>query len=63
MKTHVESTHSKLVVFKKLAIIKELVDVSHNQQLGKQVFRPFRCVIMAYFGATNIYKKYDDAQH
>jgi hypothetical protein len=36
MKTHVEFAHSELVVFKKLASIKELVDVSHNQQLGKK---------------------------
>jgi hypothetical protein len=36
MKTHVESPHSKLVVFKKLAIIEELVDVNHNRQLGKK---------------------------
>jgi hypothetical protein len=36
MKTHVESAHSKLVVFKKLAIVEELVDVNHSQQLGKR---------------------------
>jgi hypothetical protein len=63
MKTHAESTHSKLIVFKKLATIEELVYVSHNWQLGKKWFRPFGCVIMAYFCVTNLYKKFDDAQH
>jgi hypothetical protein len=46
-----------------LAIIEELVDVNHNQQLGKKWFRPFGCVIMASYGATNLYKKSNDAQH
>jgi hypothetical protein len=31
MKTHVESPHLKLVACKKLAIIEELIDASHNQ--------------------------------
>jgi len=53
MKTHVESTHPKLVACRKLAITKELVTVaSHNQQSGKKWSRPFGCVITSYFGAT-----------
>jgi hypothetical protein len=36
MKIHVQFARSKLVVLKKLAIIEELVDVNHNQQLGKK---------------------------
>ncbi len=63
MKIHVQFARSKLVVLKKLAIIEELVDVNHNQQLGKKWFRPFGCVIMASYGATNLYKKSNDAQH
>jgi hypothetical protein len=46
-----------------LAIVEELVDVNHSQQLGKRWFKPFGCVIMAYFDATNLYKKSNDAQH
>jgi len=36
MKTHVESAHSKLVLFKELAIVEELVDVNQSQQLGNK---------------------------
>ncbi len=62
MRTHLESTHPKLVACKKLAIIEELVVASHNQQFRKQSFRPFGCVITSYFGATNPYKKCNEAQ-
>jgi hypothetical protein len=63
MKTHVESTHPKLVVRRKLAIIRELVVVatSHTQRSGKKQFAPFGCAITSYFGATNLYKNFDDA--
>jgi hypothetical protein len=63
MKTHVESTHPKLVACRKLAITKELVTAaSHNQQFGKKWSRPFGCVITSYFGATNLYKKFNETQ-
>jgi hypothetical protein len=64
MRIHVESMHLKLVVHRKLAIVEQLLIVasSHNQQLGKMWYRPFRCVITSYFGATNLYKKSNEAQ-
>jgi hypothetical protein len=41
MRTHVESTHPKLVACRKLAITKELIVViSHSQQSGKKWFGP-----------------------
>ncbi len=36
MKTHVEFEHIKLIALIKMAITKELVDVSHIWQLGKK---------------------------
>ncbi len=64
MRTHVESMHPKLVACKKSAIVEELVIVvvSHNQQLGKMRSGSSGCAITSYFGATNLYKKYDEAQ-
>jgi len=64
MRTHVESAHPKLVVCRKLAITKNLIVVvaSHSQQSGKKQSRPSGCVITSYFGATNPYKKFDEAQ-
>jgi hypothetical protein len=64
MKTHVESMHPKLVTCKKFTIVEELVivTISHNQQLGKMRSRSFRCAITSYFCATNLYKKFDEAQ-
>ncbi len=63
MKIHVESTHPKLVAHKKLAIIEELVvTISHNQQSRKKWSKPFGCVITSYFGVTNLYKKFNEAQ-
>jgi hypothetical protein len=64
MKTHVEFAHPKLVAHRKLAITKELIVVvaSHSRQFGKKWFGPFGCVITSYFGATNLYKKFDEAQ-
>jgi len=57
MKSHVvESAHPKL------AITKELVVVNHNWQFGKKQSRPFECAITSYFGASNPYKKFDEAQ-
>jgi len=63
MRTYFESTHPKLVVRRKLAIIRELVIVttSHTQQSGKKQFAPSGCAITSYFGATNPYKFFDDA--
>jgi hypothetical protein len=64
MRTHVEFAHPKLVACKKLAIMEKLVVVatSHSQQFGKKRSRPSRCAITSYFGATNLYKKFDEAQ-
>ncbi len=63
MKTHVESTHPKLVVLRMLTIIEKLVVVaSHNQQSRKKWSRLFRCAITTYFGATTPYKKSNEAQ-
>jgi hypothetical protein len=63
MITHVESPYPKLVVYKKLAIVKELVVVvtSHSQKLGKKRFEPFGCAITSYFCVTNPYKKFNEA--
>jgi hypothetical protein len=36
MKTHVEFVDPKLVVHKKLAIAKEILNASHSQQLRKK---------------------------
>jgi len=63
IRTHVESTHPKLVARRKLTIIKELVmtTTSHSRQFGKKQFGPFGFAITSYFGVTNPYKKFDDA--
>jgi hypothetical protein len=63
MRTHVESMHRKLVGCRKLAITKKLivVVVSHNRHRKKQSW-PFGCAITSYFSATNLYKKFDEAQ-
>jgi hypothetical protein len=63
MRTHVEFTRPKLFAHKKLVIIEELVVVaSHSQQFGKKWSRPFGCVITSYIGATNLFKKFNEAQ-
>jgi hypothetical protein len=62
MKTHVESAHPKLVVYKKLAIAEEFLNANHNQQLRKKQYGLFGFVVTTYFGVKNPYKKYDGAQ-
>jgi hypothetical protein len=56
--------HRKLVACIKLAITKELIVavVSHSQQSKKKQSRSFGCAITSCFGATNLYKKFDEAK-
>jgi hypothetical protein len=53
MITHVESPYPKLVVYRKLAIVKELVVTNHSRKLGKKQFEPFGCAITSYFCVIN----------
>jgi hypothetical protein len=61
MNTNIESTHPRLVAQIKLVILEKIANRNHSQQL-KKWFKPIGCAMIAFFGATNPYKKSNEAQ-
>jgi len=61
MNTNIESTHLRLVAHIKLVIVEKIAETNHSQQL-KKWFKPIGCAIIAFFGATNPYKKSNETQ-
>lgn len=54
MRTHVDSTHTKLFVQRKLILTNYVVETNHSWQLKKKI-GPNGCAITSFFGATNLY--------
>lgn len=52
---------SKIGCSDKVGIVEKIADRNHNQQL-KKWFKPIRCAMITFFGATNPYKKFNEAQ-
>lgn len=61
MTMHVQITHSKLFALRKqqLSVVTKLVTI-HVQQSGKKRIGPSSCAIIVFFGATNMYKNFDE---
>jgi len=50
-----------LVAQIKLVIVEKIANRNHRQQL-KKWFKPIGCAMIAFFGVTNPYKKFYEAQ-
>jgi len=62
MTMHVQITYSKLFALRKqLSAVVEFVTI-HARQLGKKRIGPSSCAIIDFFGAINLYKKFDEHQ-
>jgi hypothetical protein len=60
MTMHVQISHSKLFALRKqLSAVTEFVTV-HVWQPGKKRIGPSNCAIIDFFGAINMYKKFDE---
>jgi hypothetical protein len=57
---HVQISHSKLFTLKKQFSAMTKPITIHDWQPGKKRIGPFSCAIIDFFGAINLYKKFDE---